>query len=104
MKIKTPSWRQKVGNLSAATSRRSSSASGCHAPEVLIVDEPTRGIDVGSKAEIHNLIRDLAAAGLRRHRDLLGDARGPACLRPHRGDVSRRIDARVHRPRLPRTA
>ncbi|MCB8839941.1 sugar ABC transporter ATP-binding protein [Aurantimonas sp. VKM B-3413] len=33
-------------------------------PKVLIVDEPTRGIDVGSKAEIHNLLRELARAGL----------------------------------------
>ncbi|MDP3523383.1 MAG: sugar ABC transporter ATP-binding protein, partial [Hoeflea sp.] len=32
-------------------------------PKVLIVDEPTRGIDVGSKAEIHKLIRDLASQG-----------------------------------------
>jgi predicted helicase len=32
-------------------------------PEVLIVDEPTRGIDVGSKSEIHNLIRELAGQG-----------------------------------------
>jgi rhamnose transport system ATP-binding protein len=32
-------------------------------PNVLIVDEPTRGIDVGSKSEIHNLIRELAAQG-----------------------------------------
>jgi ribose transport system ATP-binding protein len=30
---------------------------------VLIVDEPTRGIDVGSKAEIHALLRELAAQG-----------------------------------------
>jgi ribose transport system ATP-binding protein len=30
---------------------------------VLIVDEPTRGIDVGSKSEIHKLIRDLASQG-----------------------------------------
>jgi len=32
-------------------------------PKILIVDEPTRGIDVGAKAEVHDLIRDLARAG-----------------------------------------
>jgi ribose transport system ATP-binding protein len=34
------------------------------APKVLIFDEPTRGIDVGAKAEIYRLMRDLAAAGV----------------------------------------
>ncbi|MDR1832606.1 MAG: sugar ABC transporter ATP-binding protein [Fusobacteriaceae bacterium] len=33
-------------------------------PLVLIMDEPTRGIDVGAKAEIHNLLRELAASGV----------------------------------------
>jgi ribose transport system ATP-binding protein len=34
------------------------------APRVLIFDEPTRGIDVGAKAEIYELIRKLAADGV----------------------------------------
>lgn len=33
-------------------------------PEVLILDEPTRGIDVGAKAEIYRIIADLAEAGV----------------------------------------
>jgi rhamnose transport system ATP-binding protein len=33
-------------------------------PAVLIVDEPTRGIDVGTKAEVHRLLSDLAARGV----------------------------------------
>ena len=36
----------------------------CLDPKVLILDEPTRGIDVGGKAEIQMLIRELAEAGL----------------------------------------
>ena len=33
-------------------------------PRILIVDEPTRGVDVGSKADIYRILRDLAASGI----------------------------------------
>jgi rhamnose transport system ATP-binding protein len=33
-------------------------------PRVLILDEPTRGIDIGAKVEVHRIISELAAAGL----------------------------------------
>jgi ribose transport system ATP-binding protein len=43
----------------AATSRRSFHAGG----DVIILDEPTRGVDVGAKTEIYALIEEMAAAG-----------------------------------------
>lgn len=62
--IRTPGWKQLVGNLSGGNQQKIVIGKwlSMH-PQVLIVDEPTRGIDVGSKSEIHNLIRDLAAQG-----------------------------------------
>jgi len=64
LEIKTPSWKQQAGNLSGGNQQKIVIAKWLSmAPKVLIVDEPTRGIDVGSKSEIHNLIRDLAAQG-----------------------------------------
>jgi ABC-type sugar transport system ATPase subunit len=36
----------------------------CVDPRLLILDEPTRGIDVGSKAEIHHIIAELAESGM----------------------------------------
>jgi rhamnose transport system ATP-binding protein len=33
-------------------------------PRVLILDEPTRGIDIGAKVEVHRIVSDLAASGL----------------------------------------
>ncbi|SFB74099.1 sugar ABC transporter ATP-binding protein [Tropicimonas isoalkanivorans] len=62
--IRTPGWRQLVGNLSGGNQQKIVIGKwlSMH-PNVLILDEPTRGIDVGSKSEIHNLIRDLASQG-----------------------------------------
>ncbi|MGR3504875.1 MAG: sugar ABC transporter ATP-binding protein [Paracoccaceae bacterium] len=62
--IRTPGWRQIAGNLSGGNQQKIVIGKWLSMrPKVLIVDEPTRGIDVGSKSEIHNLIRELAAQG-----------------------------------------
>jgi ribose transport system ATP-binding protein len=62
--IKTPHWSQKVGNLSGGNQQKIVIGKWLSThPKVLILDEPTRGIDVGSKAEIHRLIRELAKSG-----------------------------------------
>ncbi|MGB3407242.1 MAG: sugar ABC transporter ATP-binding protein [Jannaschia sp.] len=62
--IRTPGWKQQVGNLSGGNQQKIVIGKwlSMH-PKVLIVDEPTRGIDVGSKSEIHKLLRELAAQG-----------------------------------------
>ena len=61
----------------AATSRRWCWRAGWRCSrKVLIVDEPTRGIDVGAKVEVHHLLFELARRRHRHHRDLLGAARG----------------------------
>jgi len=53
-----------VGNLSGGNQQKVALARWLAAePEVFIVDEPTQGIDVGAKSEIHKILRDLAAAG-----------------------------------------
>lgn len=62
--IKTPSVRQKVSNLSGGNQQKVVIAKwllrNC---DILIFDEPTRGIDVGAKSEIYNLMKDLSDAG-----------------------------------------
>jgi len=62
--IQTPSLDQRVNNLSGGNQQKVLFGEWLATePEVLIVDEPTRGIDVGTKAEIHRLLRDLAEQG-----------------------------------------
>ncbi|UOE44685.1 sugar ABC transporter ATP-binding protein [Agromyces larvae] len=64
LRIKTPSTAQLVQNLSGGNQQKvviaKWLAKDC---DVLIFDEPTRGIDVGAKDEIHGLLRELAAQG-----------------------------------------
>lgn len=62
--IRSPSWRQEVRNLSGGNQQKIVIGKWlAMKPRLLIVDEPTRGIDVGAKGEIHNLIRGLADSG-----------------------------------------
>ena len=64
MRTKTPSVQQAVGNLSGGNQQKVLLAKWMFAdPEVLILDEPTRGIDVGAKYEIYCIMNEMVAAG-----------------------------------------
>jgi ribose transport system ATP-binding protein len=63
--IKTPTPEMRAANLSGGNQQKVVLAKWLtFAPRVLIFDEPTRGIDVGAKAEIYQLIRKLATEGV----------------------------------------
>ena len=63
--MKTPSIDTPVGQLSGGNQQKVAVARWLATdPSVLILDEPTQGIDIGAKAEIHRLTDDLAARGL----------------------------------------
>lgn len=63
--IKTPSREQIIGNLSGGNQQKVAIAKGLMTrPNVLILDEPTRGVDVGAKKEIYQLINKFKAEGM----------------------------------------
>jgi len=63
--IKTPSLEQLVMNLSGGNQQKVALAKCLSTkPKILILDEPTKGIDVGAKKEIHTLIKELANRGV----------------------------------------
>jgi ABC-type sugar transport system ATPase subunit len=65
LSIKTPHLRQKAMLLSGGNQQKVVLAKWLASqPKVLIMDEPTRGIDVGAKAEVHSLMSNLAKAGI----------------------------------------
>lgn len=64
IKIKTPNRDQLIKNLSGGNQQKVILAKWLMlSPEVLIIDEPTRGIDVGAKKEIYELLNELKASG-----------------------------------------
>lgn len=64
LRIKTPSVQQLVRNLSGGNQQKVVLAKWlAKAPDVIILDEPTRGIDVGAKQEIYMIMKELAESG-----------------------------------------
>lgn len=64
LKVKTPSKEQLIKNLSGGNQQKVILAKWLLlSPKVLIIDEPTRGIDVGAKKEIYELLNELKAMG-----------------------------------------
>jgi rhamnose transport system ATP-binding protein len=86
LKIKTSSQEQRAGNLSGGNQQKVALARWLAIrPSVLILDEPTQGVDVGSKSEIHRIMVDLAEQGVAIHRGSVaapGRMRGASRLAP----------------------
>lgn len=65
LQVKTPSIQQKVVNLSGGNQQKVIIGKWLSTDsKILIFDEPTRGIDVGTKAEIYKIMEELAASGV----------------------------------------
>lgn len=65
LSIQTPSRSQLIGNLSGGNQQKVILARWLSiSPQILIVDEPTRGIDIGARSEIHKLLREFAESGV----------------------------------------
>lgn len=65
MAIKTPSFKQVVGNLSGGNQQKVVIGRWLATkPKILILDEPTRGVDVGAKAEIYSIMNELVKEGV----------------------------------------
>jgi ABC-type sugar transport system ATPase subunit len=65
MNLKARSIEQKIGTLSGGNQQKVVLARGLATePRVLLLHEPTRGIDVGAKAEIYQILNQLAARGI----------------------------------------
>jgi ABC-type sugar transport system ATPase subunit len=65
LNIRTPSLFARVSNLSGGNQQKVLVSMWlARKPRLLIVDEPTRGVDIGAKAEIHRLLQTLAGEGM----------------------------------------
>jgi len=65
LQIRTPGQEQRVINLSGGNQQKVVIAKWLALePKILLIDEPTRGVDIGAKAEVHSLLNQLAQRGV----------------------------------------
>ena len=65
LQIKAPSTAHVVAKLSGGNQQKVMFGKWLNTrPRILVLDEPTRGIDVGAKAEVHTMVRELAEQGM----------------------------------------
>ena len=65
LRIKTPTMEMQVSNLSGGNQQKAVIAKWLRAkPDILVVDEPTRGVDVGAKYEIYKILNALVDQGI----------------------------------------
>jgi rhamnose transport system ATP-binding protein len=65
LRVKTPSLYAETGSLSGGNQQKVALARWLAIePDLLILDEPTQGVDIGSKSEIHQMMGELAAKGM----------------------------------------
>jgi rhamnose transport system ATP-binding protein len=86
--LRASSLSQEVGTLSGGNQQKVVIAKWLATqPKVIILDEPTKGIDIGSKAAVHDLHGRTGRRGAVRHHGLVRTARDPRHERPHRRDA-----------------
>ena len=92
LRLKSAGVEAPVSSLSGGNQQKVVLAKWFHAGgDVIILDEPTRGVDVGAKTEIYALIEELAAAGPRDSGHLLGASGAVRPLRPRSRYGGRRV-------------
>ncbi len=90
LQVRTPSFESPIDGLSGGNQQKIALAKWlARECDILIVDEPTRGVDVGAKAEIHRLLDELACQGLGRVARFIGIARSDEPEPPDSGDARR---------------
>ena len=96
LQIRPPRVELELGMLSGGNQQKVALAKWLtYPPKVLVLSEPTRGMDVGAKDDVMKIVRDLRDAGARHHRALDRARDGAVARRPHPRHEEGRGRARI---------